>query len=159
VTAVNGPHSQSPEIIDADPVYQVWKRFRAWLDFYLQPDEVGILIIWNDKTCNLTWLWQLTQAPRSTLSFLSQVKYFLDPLKVIGEYSRCPLHKSRSKLEPLEVGCVWKCISGNNLNGGHDSLVDVPAQTDIVTSKYFIDFIDLTKSIHLINEIFTKTEQ
>ena len=69
-----------------------------------------------------------TIAPRSTLSFPPQVKYFFDPLKVIGEYSQCPLHKSRSKLESLELGCVWTFISCDNLNGAHDSLVDAPAQ-------------------------------
>ena len=99
-----------------------------------------------------------TIAPRSTLSFPPQVKYFFDPLKVIGEYSRCPLHKSRSKLESLKLGCVWKFISGDNLNDAHSSLFNVQAQTDILSSKYFIAFIDLTKSIRLIY-IFTKTEQ
>jgi hypothetical protein len=86
-TAVHGLHLQSPEIVDVDPVYLVWKHFRAWLDFYLQRDDVGVLIAWNGETCNLTWLWLLTQAPRSTLSFPSQVKHCLDPLKVIGKYS------------------------------------------------------------------------
>jgi hypothetical protein len=137
----------------------VWKRFKSWLDLYLQPDDDGVLVAWNGEKCDLTWLWQLTQAPRSTLSFPPQLKYFLDPLKVIGEYSRCPLHKSKSKLESLKLGCVWKFISGDNLNGAHNSLVDVQAQTDIVTSKYFIDFIDLSKSIRSINDIFTTTEQ
>ena len=37
--------------------------------------------------------------------------------------------------------------------------MDAQAQTDIVTSKYFVDFIYLAKSICLINDIFTKTEQ
>ena len=156
-TVVHGLHSQSPEIVDADPIYLVWKQFRAWLDLYLQPDDGTVLVTLNGKTCDLTWLWQLTRAPSSTLSFPPQLKYFLDLLKVIGEYSRCPLHKSRSKLESLELGCVWKVISGDNLNGTHNSLVDVQAQTDIVTSKYLIDFIDLIKSICSINDI-TKTE-
>jgi hypothetical protein len=52
--AVQGLHLQAPENVDTDPVYQVWKRFRAWLEFYLQPDDVGVLVAWNDKTCNLT---------------------------------------------------------------------------------------------------------
>ena len=93
------------------------------------------------------------------LSFLPQLKYFLNPLKVIGEYSQCLLHYSLSKLEFLELDYVWKFISEENLNDAHDSLVDAQSHTDIVTSKYFVDFIDLTKSICSINESFTKTEQ
>ena len=34
VTAVHGLHSQSPEIVDADPIYLVWKRFKSRLIGY-----------------------------------------------------------------------------------------------------------------------------
>jgi hypothetical protein len=55
---VHGLHSQSPEIVDADPIYLVWKRFKSWLDLYLQLDDDGVLVAWNGETCDLTWLWR-----------------------------------------------------------------------------------------------------
>jgi hypothetical protein len=87
------------------------------------------------------------------------LKFFLDPKKVIEEYKRCPLHKSRSKLESNELGCVWKYIYGQNLNGAHDALEDAKAQTDIVSSKYFVDYINCRKSIRFIEDIFSRADQ
>jgi hypothetical protein len=93
------------------------------------------------------------------LSFPHQLKYFLDSYKVIDKYTRCPLHSSRSKLESLQLGCVWKYITGANLNGMHDSLIDCQAQTDIVTSDQLLPYLNVTNSIRLIKDIFTKMEQ
>jgi hypothetical protein len=110
-----------------------------WVNKHFADNDTGILVAYNGETCDLAWRWKLTQAPRSTLSFTDQLKFFLDPKKVIEEYKRCPLHKSRSKLESYELWCVWKYIYGQNLNGAHDALEDTKAQTDIVLSKYFVD--------------------
>ena len=88
-----------------------------------------------------------------------QMKFFLDPLEIIREYRGCMYHKSKSKLESLELGCVWKFMTGNNLNGAHDSLVDVKAQTDIVISKHFVNYLDKSKSVRLIENIFSKSVQ
>lgn len=66
---------------------------------------------------------------------------------------------SKSKLELLELGCVWKFISSENPNGAHNSLVDAKAQTDNVTSKFFMDFITFGKLICSINNIFIKIKQ
>jgi hypothetical protein len=63
---------------------------------------------------------------------------------VIQRYKGCKLHPSKSKLESLELGCVYKFITGSNLNGAHDSLVDVQAQTTIVTSPHFQAYINKT---------------
>jgi hypothetical protein len=49
--------------------------------------------------------------------------------------------------------------NGSNLNGAHDSLVDVRAQTDILTHSSFVPFIDPASSIQPINEIFPRTLQ
>jgi hypothetical protein len=49
--------------------------------------------------------------------------------------------------------------NGSNLNGAHDSLVDVRAQTDILTHSSFVPFIDPASSIQPIDEIFTRTLQ
>jgi hypothetical protein len=38
-------------------------------------------------------------------------------------------------------------------------MVDVIAQTDVVTNKHFLPYLDVTKSVRLIGDIFTKTER
>ena len=81
------------------------------------------------------------------------------PLKIINKYKGCKLPRSKSKLESLELGSVWKYIFGMNLNRAHDALIDAIAQMGIVTSDYFFDYIIVTKSLQLIEEIFSKTEQ
>ena len=40
-----------------------------------------------------------------------------------------------------------------NLNGAHNSMIDVQAQTDVVTHPYFHNFLDVTKSYELIENI------
>jgi hypothetical protein len=108
----------------------------------------------------MLWIWKHTQAPGSQLCIPDQIKYFMDPLEVIHVYSSCPYHPSKSKLESLELGCVWKFITGRNLNGAHDSLVDAKAQTDIITAhKHFQKVIDRTKSIRLVSDIFSRSKQ
>ena len=87
------------------------------------------------------------------------MKYFLDPLKVIRHYKLCALCPVKSKLESLELGSVYKFITGTNLNGAHDSLVDVKAQTEIVTHPSFSSFINKSASICLIEDIFTASEK
>ena len=56
------------------------------------------------------------------------------------------------------MGCVWKFISGENLNGAHDFFVDVKAQTDVVVSKQFSSFIDKQQSIRNVADIFSKKQ-
>ena len=97
--------------------------------------EIVILVAWNGENCDLKWLWKITQAPRSRLSFPPQIQFFVDPYCVITSFKLCPLHKSKSKLEGYDLGSVWKYIKGQNLNGAHNSLIYVKAQTDILISK------------------------
>eukprot|EP00956_Cyclotella_meneghiniana_P001873 scaffold2044_cov23-Cyclotella_meneghiniana.AAC.2 len=82
----------------------------------------------------------------------------MDPLEVIKGY-KCPPHPDKSKLDSLELGVVYHFVTGINLNGAHDSLVDVKAQTTVITSVQFCNFIDKTKSIRLVEDIFTAAEK
>ena len=89
-----------------------------------------------------------------------KLKYFLDPLRVIKNYKGCKLYPTKSKLYFLELGSVWKFISGGrNLNSAHDSLVDAKAQTDVLLHLHFVQYINRTVSIQEITDIFTKTQQ
>jgi hypothetical protein len=79
---------------------------------------------------------------------------------VIEKYKTCPFNKTKSKIEAYELGVVWKYANnGSNLNGAHDSLIDVRAQTDILTHSCFVPFIDRASSIQPIDEIFSRTLQ
>ena len=84
----------------------------------------------------------------------------MDPYRVISSFKSCPLHKSKSKLEGYDLSSVWKFIKdGSNLNGAHNSLVDVKAQTDILINKMFVPFINRTASIQTVDTIFSATQQ
>ena len=82
----------------------------------------------------------------------------MDPLKVIRHFTGCLLHPTKSKLDSLELGVVWKYIMKLNLNGAHDSLVDAKAQSDIILHQFFVPYINKGFSIQPITDIFTKTE-
>jgi hypothetical protein len=92
--------------MEADLILSVWHGFTDWIKDWFQPEDVDIIVALNCETCGLTWLWRLTQPPYSILSFSAKMKYFLGPLKVIREYTHCPLHTSKNKLETLELVCV-----------------------------------------------------
>ena len=77
----------------------------------------------------------------------------MDPLKVIGHFTG-----SKSKLDSLELGVVWKYITKKNLNGTHDSLVGAKAQSDITLHPSFLSYLNNGFSTQLITDIFTKTE-
>ena len=88
------------------------------------------------------------------------MKYFLDPLKVIRHFKGCKFNPQHSKLDSLELGMVWKHMNGGevNLNGAHDSLINVKAQSDIIVHPSFVPYLNKSASIDDITEIFSKTE-
>ncbi|KAL3757005.1 hypothetical protein ACHAWU_003889 [Discostella pseudostelligera] len=108
-----------------------------------------------------TWIWKLTQAPGSRCNMPPKLKFFLDPFRVIDGYTTCQINKKRSKMDSYELGVVWKFLDSehNNLKGAHNSLVDAKAQTDILVHEAFVPFINHTKSIALVDDIFTATQQ
>ncbi len=54
---------------------------------------------------------------------------------------------------------MWKYINGHNLNGAHNSLIDVKAQTDIIINKMFVSFINRSASIQTLDAIFSAAQQ
>ena len=136
----------------------VWSRFLAWIESNTERDEIIILVAYNGEKCDLKWIWRLTQAPRSSYTMPSKIKYFIDPYNVVTHYASCKLIRSKSKLDSYELGIVWKYLNKVNLNGAHDSLVDTKAQTDIVIHLYFVPFIDRLASVEEIADFFTATQ-
>ena len=137
----------------------VWSQFIAWIESNTERDEIIILVAYNGEKCDLKWIWRLTQAPCSSYSMPSKIKYFIDPYSVMTHYASCKLNKSKSKLDSYELGIVWKYLNKVNLNGAHDSLVDTKAQTDIIIHPYFMSFIDRLASVKENIDIFTATQQ
>jgi len=136
-------------------IERVWQQFTSWFYREVNTSETVVLVAWNGETCDLKWLWKITQAPGSRCSLPQQIKFFIDPFRVVGYFKTCPINKTKSKIESYDVGSVWKFISNANLNGAHDSLIDAKAQTDIFIHKYFAPFINRKHTVQQIDAIFT----
>ena len=142
-------------IQSAEGIERVWQQFTSWFYREVNTSKTVILVTWNGETCDLKWLWKITQAPGSRCSLPQQIKFFIDPFRVVGYFKTCPINKTKSKIESYYVGSVWKFISNANLNGAHDSLIDAKAQTNIFIHKYFGPFIDRKHTVEQIDAIFT----
>jgi hypothetical protein len=152
-------HLEDERIVSAHNIDQAWSQFKTWLNGHVSMSKTIILVAWNRENCDLKWLWKITQAPRSCLSFPPQIQFFIDPYRVITSFKSCPLHKSKSKIEGYDLGSVWKYINGHNLNRAHNSLIDVKAQTNIIINKMFVSFINRSASIQTVDAIFSATQQ
>ena len=65
-SAIHGlSRSTDEKIVQADEMDIVWDQFVQWFVSNLERDEVAVLVAYNGETCDLKWLWKLTQAPRS----------------------------------------------------------------------------------------------
>ena len=157
-----GVHKLTPtdsRITNADDIGTVWERFNIWIDRHTSPEDTIVLVAWNGATCDLKWLWKVTQAPLSALHLSSKIKYFIDPYRVIKKYKEGGLHPSNSKIESLELGVVWTFISKRNFNKKHNSLEDVRAQTDVITHDQFVRYIDTGFAVQDVLDIFTATQR
>ena len=76
-------------------------------------------------------------------------------MDMIRYYKSCKLNKAESS----ELRVVWSHIKNANLNNEHDSLVDVMAQTDIITHPEFLKYIDKKQTYRTIRNIFSASDQ
>ena len=158
--SVHGILPDDERIKNAGNMRTVWPEFQRWFWSIVSPSETVVLVAWNGEACDLKWLWRLTQAPNSRYSLPENIKFFVDPYRVIEKYKSCGFNKTKSNIEAYELGVVWNFANnGNSLSGAHDSLVDVKAQTDILVHGSFVPFIDCSSSILPIDEIFSRTVQ
>ena len=104
----------------------------------------------------MEWIYRLTQSPNLSLDIPPNIKYFIDPMKVIKHFKSCKLNSKHSKLETPSLSSVWKFINGKIVDGVHNSLVDAKAQTDVVIHPYFIGYLNKTNSIQSVKDIFQK---
>jgi hypothetical protein len=115
-------------ITSANGIETVWQRFNSWFYREVKATETVILVTWSGESCDLKWLWKITQAPGSCCFLPPQIKYFIDPYQVVSYFKSCPMNKTKSKIDSYGVGSVWKFISNTNLNGAHNSLVEQKEQ-------------------------------
>ncbi len=87
-TLVHGLSISSLELQNTPVIEVVWGDFCDFISRCIQASEIGILIAYNGESWELKWLWRLTQAPLSTLSIPSSLKFFMDPLWIIQQSSK-----------------------------------------------------------------------
>jgi hypothetical protein len=105
---VHGILPMDPRITGADKMRIVWPQFLSWLAEHSTAAQPIFLVAWNGGTCNLKWLWRLTQAPNLQYSWPENVRYFIDPCHVIAKYMSCPLNETKSKTQGSSV-CAALC--------------------------------------------------
>ena len=72
-----GPNDE--RIMNARPINDVWIDFCSYLDRHIANDKRGVIVAWNGASCDMEWLYRITQSPHATLSFPDRIKYFIDP--------------------------------------------------------------------------------
>jgi hypothetical protein len=110
---VDGILQLDARITGAEGMRTVWPQYLLWVSEHTLPTETIILVAWNGGACDLKWLWQLTEAPKSQYLWPSNIRYFVDPCRVITKYKSCQLNKSKSKT------CVFALGINKNF-GCHD---------------------------------------
>ena len=152
-------HAGHPWILNADEVEQVWGRFYSFLQKFIGLKERGVLVAWNGGACDLEWIYRLTKAPGSKLSFPKRIKYFLDPYRAIKKTKGCRLNEKYSGLNSYSLGSVYEKIVGLPLENAHCSLVDAMAQMTVVLSSEFRRIFNTKNNVRYISEMFTNKEK
>ena len=62
-TAIHNLTATHPSIRDAEEIFPVWQKFCQWLQSNVSTDEAIVLVAYTGETCDLKWLWRMTQAP------------------------------------------------------------------------------------------------
>ena len=103
-TDIHHLHVSTPCIAEARKIDVIWHQFTSWIESNTAVDEEVITVAYNDKSCNMKWLWKLTHAPFIALSLHPRLMYFLNPYRVMSHYTSCPLNKKTTKLNSYELG-------------------------------------------------------
>ena len=71
-----GLSKDDERIVTADNINTVWNDFCTYLREYINKDKRGVLVAWNGNSCDLEWIYKITQAPGE--------KNSLDTFKIIS---------------------------------------------------------------------------
>ena len=83
--------------------------------------------------------------------------FSMDPKMVIEHYESCKLNNRFTHLKGYGLGLTWSFIKEKTeLVGAHSSLVDAKAQMDVVLHPHFQPFVDRTKSMVRMEDVWKK---
>jgi hypothetical protein len=151
---VHGLTKHSTVIVSADPIEKVWPEFVLFVQSNVRSNEKCVLVAWSGQTCDLAWLYRLTKTKEYNLDMPEQIQFFMDPMLVIKGHKRCQLNPLCTKEENIKLGTVYEYLFKKPIENAHNSLADAKAQTKIMLHEYFLPFIDRTKSIKHIDDIW-----
>jgi hypothetical protein len=152
--ACHGLRRSDPRIVSADGILTVWSQFLSWFEEVAAEASAVIMVAWNGEKCDLKWLWKICQAPGSRCLLPDKLQYHIDPYHVIQSYTSCKIHPTKSKIDSLSLGVVFKFLFEEPIEGAHDSLIDCKSQTTIIINEAFAPFINRSQSVKLITQLF-----
>jgi hypothetical protein len=155
-TRITGLHHHSPEITNADQIDIVWPKFKDFCEKNIGELYVGCLVAWNGKGSDCKWLWKITEEMyKGTFSMPESCIYFMDPMGVIKHYKGCKLNVKNSGVIGMGLANIYCYVSGEiRLEGEHNALNDVIAQSVIVKDERFRKFVDKPQSIQILDSIW-----
>ena len=101
--AVHGLSVSHPRIISARGISDVWQSFSLFVEKNLSADEEGCVVAYHGSASDMKWIWRLTQSPDAIHEMPTKLRWFLDPLKVIKEYTSCKVNPKKSGLQSLKA--------------------------------------------------------
>jgi hypothetical protein len=158
-TEIHGLHKDHPVILEAEPIGIVWPKFVSHVEKVLKECKKGtkgVIVAWNGKSCDMEWLYRITQGVDSVLRMPKRCDFFLDPFNLIRYYTGCKLNQRHSKVTNLSLSCVYKYATGENLDNAHNSLYDAMAQTTILLDERVKGYWDKSKAIVAVEQIWGK---
>lgn len=161
-SAIHGLKIDDERLVNAEPIKIVWPKFTSWANENHTDDRVGIFVAWGGASCDLNWIYKLLHDPAYAeydLVFPDWIKFFMDPCRVIRHYSMCQINPSKSEIPNLKLKTVYQHVTGDPLEGAHDSLVDACGQMRIIFDKRFKGFWNRAKSVVLIDNIWDKKQK
>jgi len=155
-TRITGLHHHSPEIANADQIDIVWPKFKDFCEKNIGEVYVGCLVAWNGKGSDCKWLWKITKEMyKGRFSMPEGCIYFMDPMGVIKHYKGCKLNVKNSGVIGMGLANIYCYVSDKiRLEGEHNALNDVIAQSVIVKDERFRKYVDKPQSIQLLDSIW-----
>ena len=93
-------HRDDQRLKGAPQIEVVWNYFCEYVDVIfstgVKDNCVGILVAWNGKACDMEWIYKLINSNNNCI-MPQQIKYFMDPLRVIKKCPGCKLHKKENQ--------------------------------------------------------------
>ena len=155
----HGYHKDHPSIVNAMPINLVWPRFCQFVERHINGEQVLMMLAWSGEGSDCSKIFHLTEVSqwRAQLDMPRGVKYFCDPKIAISDYKSCLLHEKKRGIEKpvgYGLGTVYHVAYGEPLDGAHDSMVDTLAQVRICKDPRVKDFIDKSKSVKLMEDVW-----